>query len=424
MDSFILFGDIITCNKEGKTLTYPNSYIICTNGLCQGIFKEIPNEFKDLQVKDYKNHLILPGFFDLHVHASQYNYRGTGMDLKLLDWLDTYAFPEETKFKDLSYAKKAYSYFVEALQNTFTTRACIFATRHKAATISLMKMLEQTGLITYVGLVQMDQNAPDTLRQENAECALQETKEYLDESKEFINTHPILTPRFAPSCSDALLKGLGDLNQKVLLPVQSHLNENPSEVAFVKELFPWSKNYSDVYDQYHLFGQTKTIMAHCIYNQADEINLMKNDNLYIAHCPESNMNISSGIAPIKKLLENQIQVGLGSDIAGGSSISILKAMEQAIQVSKLSYACLDKTSLPLSITDVFNMATRIGGSFFGNVGIFDKGYEFDCLVINDSQIKSTRDFSLIERLERLVYCGDERLLVDKYCKGIEIKLNK
>ena len=225
---------------------------------------------------------------DLHVHAPQYSFRGLGMDLELLDWLNVNTFPEEAKYSNIEYAKKAYSIFVEDLKKEATTRACIFATINNESTLLLMEMLEKSNLCTYVGKVNMDRNSSEDLCEESAEISLEETDKWIaDALKRFKNTKPILTPRFVPSCSDELMKGLGILQKKYKLPVQSHLSENLSEISWVKKLNPKSNCYGDAYDMFGLFGGSgKTVMAHCVYSTEEEIELMKKNKVFIAHCPE------------------------------------------------------------------------------------------------------------------------------------------
>ena len=161
------------------------------------------------------------------------------------------------------------------------------------------------------------------------------------------------------------------------MPVQSHLSENPSEAKWVKELCPWSEFYGDAYDRFGLFGSGgPTLMAHCVYSDDKEIERIKERGVYIAHCPESNMNLSSGIAPVQRFLEGGIHVGLGSDVAAGSTENIFHAMRQAIQASKIRWRLQDSSLKPLTIEEVFYMATKGGGEFFGKVELdFDDGIQ-------------------------------------------------
>ena len=361
----------------------------------------------------------------MHIHAPQYSYRGLGMDMELLEWLEVNTFPEEAKFESVDYAKKAYGIFVENLRRSATTRACIFGTVHRPATLLLMDMLEKTGLDTYVGKVNMDRNCPEYICEETQESA-DETLEWIKDvnHRKYQNTHPILTPRFTPSCTDELMEELKKLQMRYDLPVQSHLSENPGEIAWVKELCPWSEFYGDVYDRFGLFGaDCRTVMAHCVYSDDSEIARMKENGVFIAHCPESNMNVSSGIAPVRKFLEEGLHVGIGSDVAGGSTENLFRAMAHAVQSSKLRWRLQDDSLEGLTAEEVFYMATKGGGEFFGKVGSFEPGYEFDAVVLDDSRLKHPQPLDIRSRLERMIYLADDREIRAKYVKGQEIDLN-
>ena len=426
MNSFIIKGDICYSADKNTILTYENSYAVCVDGISRGVYPVIPEEYRALPIHDYSGMLVMPGMVDLHIHAPQYAYRGMGMDKELLEWLNSYAFPEEAKYADLSYAESAYSIFADAIKNSATTRLCVFGTKHTEATKLLMDQLDAAGVCSYVGRVNMDRNAPDDLREPSAEYAIAETERFITETQgRYRRTRPIITPRFVPSCSDKAMEGLGRLAAKYNAPVQSHLSENPDEVAWVKELCPDADSYGDAYDRYGLFGRpTKTVMAHCVWSDERETELMKRNGVYIAHCPASNMNVASGIAPIRRYLDMDMNVGLGSDVAGGHSESIFAAMREAIQVSKLYKRLVDADAKPLDIAQAFYMATLGGGSFFGRVGSFKPGYAFDAAVIDDSLLPHPQPLTLIERLERAVYLGgDIKALRGKYCEGEKLMVN-
>ncbi|WP_405321636.1 amidohydrolase family protein [Frisingicoccus sp.] len=426
MKNFVLKGNILYSKNSDKIEEYPDSYLVCEEGISRGVFRSLPEQYKNLPLKDYGEKLIIPGLVDLHIHAPQYAYRGMGMDLELMDWLQQQAFPEEAKYIDLEYAKKAYGIFAQQMKISATTRASIFATRHSEATKLLMELLEDTGLMTYVGKVNMDNDAPENLIEESADISAAHTIEWLDGIEgRFQRTKPILTPRFIPSCTKALLKKLQQIRTDYDLPVQSHLSENPGEIAFVKELFPEAAFYGDCYDRYDLFGQkpgsplTKgTIMAHCVYSGDEEIALMKQNGVFIAHCPASNMNISSGIAPVRKYMEQGLHMGLGSDVAGGQTESMFRAMTDAIQMSKMYWRLVDDTKKPLTFDEAFYLATKGGGAFFGKVGSFEEGYELDALVLNDEHLPHPQKLTLHQRLERFAYLGgDVQGIVSKYVAG-------
>ncbi len=418
MNNFILKGDICYSKNISELHTINNGFVICLNGKSKGVFKKIPEEFKNLPIVDYSNYLIIPGLCDLHTHAPQYPFTGLGMDSELLEWLNTRTFPEEIKYSNIEYAEKSYQHFTQDLLKSATTRACIFATVHKHSTQLLMKKLEKTGLHCYVGLVNMDINAPDTLCDSSTESLIN-----LLENHTFKNVLPILTPRFIPSCSNKLLKRLAIIRDKYNLPIQSHLSENTSEWELVKLQCPNSLFYGDAYNQYRLFGKSenkyfRTVMAHCIHSCDDEINLMKENKVFMAHCPSSNINLASGIAPVRKMLENNVKIGLGTDIAAGNSLSVLRAVTDCIQVSKLYFSLIDKSKKPLTFAESFFLATKGGGEFFGNVGSFENNFEFDAIVIDDSKINSYYNLSISERLERFSYISGNNFEVkSKYVNG-------
>lgn len=422
---FILKGNVVYSKNKDELRILKDHYLISESGLVKGVFEKVPPEYAQVSVSDYGECLIIPGLTDLHVHAPQYTFRAMGMDMELLEWLETNTFPEEAKYQDLEYARRAYRIFTDNLKRSATTRACIFGTIHRDATLLLMDQLEQSGLVTYVGKVNMDRNCPDYLREESAEESGIQTVEWIKDvlHKKYQNTMPILTPRFTPSCSDELMENLKKIQMYYQIPVQSHLSENPGEIAWVKELCPWSEFYGDAYDRFGLFGaDCKTVMAHCVYSGKEEQQRMKENGVFIAHCPESNMNLSSGVAPVRTFLEEGMHVGIGSDVAGGSTENLFKAMALAIQASKLRWRMQDDGLKPLTLEEVFYIATKGGGEFFGNVGSFEPGFELDAVVLDDTRIVHSQNLDVRARLERMIYLADEREVRAKYVRGREICL--
>lgn len=423
MKSFVCKGDICY-SKDVQTLeTLENGYLICENGVSVGAFPQIPEQYKDLPLLDFTGKLILPGFIDLHVHAPQYGFRGLGMDLELLEWLDTHTFPQEAKYIDQEYAKKNYIQFVKEMRKGPNTRGCIFGTIHRESTEILMELLAKAGLGAFVGKVNMNRNSPDILREKSTEASATDTIQWLEEvSNKFTRVKPILTPRFLPSCTDDLLEKLGEIQKKYHLPVQSHLSENHGEIAWVQELFPKSTCYGNAYDSFGLFGGEgcPTIMAHCVLSGEEEIALMKERNVFVAHCPESNVNLASGIAPIRRYLNEGMSVGLGSDVAGGTRCSLFFAMAEAVRVSKLRWRLVDESLAPLTIPEVFYMATKGGGAFFGKVGSFEKGYAFDAFVLDDRAYNPMGEYTVSQRVERAVYLSQDEDVTHKFVDGIQL----
>ena len=429
MADFVLKGHICYSESKNELITRENAYVVCVGGKSKGVFTELPQQYAVLPLKDYSDCLIVPGMIDLHIHAPQYAFRGMCMDLELMDWLNRYTFPEEAKYMELEYAERAYAIFVNALKASATTRAVVFATRHRPATELLMKLMEESGIASYVGKVNMDREAAEVLVEESAAVSASETVQWIEAVKEkYTNTKPILTPRFIPCCSDTLMEHLRQIQMAYGLPVQSHLSESPGEIDFVHFLRPDNAFYGEVYNDYDLFGKNednqtdvKTVMAHCVWSTDEEIDLMRKNGVFVAHCPASNMNLSSGIAPIRKYLDLGMNIGLGTDVAGGHSDSIFRAITDAIQVSKMYWRYVDQTMKPITFPEAFYMATLGGGAFFGAVGSFAEGYAFDAVVLDDTALVHPQELSVSERLERAVYLGlDTHGIRAKYVNGEKI----
>ena len=420
--TYALKGNIIYSKNKNEINCFENSYLICQDGKSMGVFKKLDEKYKDIEVIDFGEKIICPGLVDLHIHAPQYNFRGMGMDLELLDWLNTYTFPSEAKFKDENYAKRSYQRFVDYLKYGPNTRHVIFASLHVKSTQILMDLMEKSKMVSFVGKVNMDRNGGVDLEEKDADESEKATLDLLESIKgKYKNTYPILTPRFIPSCTDELLEKLRKIKDEYNLPIQSHLSENLGEIEWVKELVPKAKFYGDAYNIFDLFGKNnKTVMAHCVYSNDDEQDLIKENKVFIAHCPDSNTNLTSGIAPAGKYLREGQKIGLGSDVAGGTHASIFKAMADAIKVSKLRYRLVDEKIKPLSLEEAFYMATLGGGEFFGKVGSFEKGYEFDAIVIDDEKLLEEDKFNLKQRLERIVYLSKDEDIVSKFVRGNKI----
>ena len=422
--SFILKGHICHTPEAGTLEIRENAYAVCEEGVCRGIYEAIPEQFRGLKVIDCSGKLILPGMTDLHIHAPQFAYRGTGMDYELMDWLEKIAFPEEMRYADPGYASAAYGIFARRMKASATTRAVIFGTIHTEASLILMDEMEKSGLVTLVGRVSMDRNAPPALTENGAEAAAKEERRFVTESigRGYRRTKPVITPRFVPSCTGELMKALGQMRKEYDLPVQSHLSENPGEVELVAKLEPEAAFYGDVYDRAGLFGRDgKTVMAHCVYSSPEETQRIRDNGVWIAHCPSSNMNIASGIAPVRRYLDRGIRIGLGTDVAGGTSESMFRAVTDAIQVSKMYWRYVDREARPLTFPESFWMATKGGGSFFGKAGSFEEGYAFDAVVLDDSSEEDARPLTVENRLERAFYMELDSIgIMMKFAEGEQI----
>ena len=425
MEKRIFKAHILYTKEKDRFEVIENGYVaVGTDGRVTGVASDLSSlDCEDAEVTDFGDQLLIPAMNDLHVHAPQYRNQGIAMDLELLPWLQKYTFPEEMKYADLGYAERMYRRFVRDLWRFGTMRACVFATIHTESTLLLMRLFQKAGMGALVGKVAMNRNCPEGLS-ESVEEMLRGYESILSEMNGTL-VRPIVTPRFIPSCTPEMLHACGELADKYQLPVQSHLSENKDEIALVQTLEKDSSCYGDAYDRYGLFGQTPTVMAHCVWTEGEELELMKRRGVMVAHCPTSNFNVASGMAPIRKFLDEGLQVGLGSDISAGHDLSIFRMMVYAIQVSKMHYQRQREQSSSgtkasfLTLSEAFWLATKSAGSFFGRVGSFEPGYEFDALVIDDGDLNHDH-YSLLERLERYIYLGDDRQIMHRFCQGKEI----
>ena len=296
----ILKGNLVSAPALGKLEIIEHGCLVLhDDGSIQGVEKAVPQN-ADAEVIDYGDSLIMPSFVDMHLRAPQYPMLGMGMDLPLIDWLNTYTFKTEARFEDSDYARRIYKKLASDLITSGTTRVCMFSSLHTDATLILMEELEKAGVTGYVGKVNMDRNGSPEL-QETTEQSKRETLRWLDACGRFQTVKPILTPRFTPSCTDELMSWLGKLAAERGLYVQSHLSENKGEIAWVKELCPDCAQYWESYDRAGLW-KDHTVMAHCVHSDEREREAMREHGVVTAHCAGSNINICSGVAPVRTLL--------------------------------------------------------------------------------------------------------------------------
>jgi len=314
---------------------------------------EFENKFGSFEGKLIKleKKFLIPGFVDTHIHAPQYPNAGTGIDLTLLDWLNKYTFPTEKKYQDLKFASEIYNKVVQRTLQNGTTTACYYASLHLEATKLLVDIVSQKGQRALIGKVCMDRNSPVDYV-ESTQDNLNNTEKLIIhcQSKNVNLITPIITPRFVPTCTDELMKGLSELAKKYNVPIQSHISENKGEVEWVKELYPNLKNYAQVYDQHGLLNN-KTIMAHGIFLTDEELVLFRERKSGLCHCPISNYSLHSGILDVIRALNAGVKVGLGTDISGGYSPSILQNIRAAIIASSTLQFSDDKY-IPLGYKEI------------------------------------------------------------------------
>ncbi|PQE27442.1 guanine deaminase protein [Rutstroemia sp. NJR-2017a BVV2] len=381
-----------------------------------------------------KGQFIIPGFVDTHNHAPQWAQRGLGRGLEILDWLDQVTFPNEARFEDPVYARKVYSSCVDGFIKQGITTASYYGSLHGEATKILADICLDKGQRAFVGKCNMDRNSPPYYTDASAESSLEVTKDFISHvrkiDQDFSLVSPVLTPRFAITCSPKLLTGLGQIaSENPELPIQTHFCEAESEKSATLSLFPNFKNEADLYESFKLLSE-RSILAHCTIMTDYEIERLATLKCGVAHCPISNTTVGGGFmaAPIREFLRRGIKVGLGTDSGGGFSSSILDAMRQAFIVSNAKHFLTGGADPRLSLAECFYLAT-LGGAqvccLDKQIGNFEVGKQFDALLIDthkNGAMTVVEDKDTLEVLfEKFLMSGDDRNIVDVYVRGRQIK---
>ena len=415
--TLILKGNIISAEKYGELNIIENGYLIANDGIIEGMYQELPKQYENCDIIDYGDKLIMQSFSDMHLHAPQYPMLGMGMDLPLLDWLNTYTFPVEANFKNTDFARKVYKELAQKLIKNGTTRVAMFSSLHKDATLILMEELENAGVTGYVGKVNMDRNGGMDL-EETTQESIDETIDWLKKAN-FKHIKPIITPRFTPSCTNELMEALGKIAKENNLPIQSHLSENTNEIKWVKQLHPDCPEYFDTYQKYGMWNN-KTLMAHCVHSSKRELQSMKDNGVYVVHCASSNQNLMSGVAQVKKMVDNGLNVVIGSDIAGGDHMSMFDCVADTIRASKARNILDNWETGFLTVSQAFYLATSAANKFFDELPGFAKGNKLNCLVLDDSKLISATKLSIKERFERCIYNREDGAIVSVYSEGRKV----
>ncbi|MCU4407295.1 guanine deaminase [Acinetobacter junii] len=370
----------------------------------------------DVEIQHYPEHLIIPGMIDTHIHFPQTEMVGAYGE-QLLSWLNTYTFPTEIQFKDKAYAQEIAKFFVNELLKNGTTTALVFCTVHPESVDALFEAAEQHQMRLIAGKVMMDRHAPEALC-DSAESAYVDSKELIQKWHGQGRALYAITPRFAPTSTPEQLERAGQL--KAEFPdvyVHTHLSENKDEIAWVKDLFPHQNGYLDVYHHYGLTGQ-RSVFAHCVHLEDTEWKCMHDTNSAIAFCPTSNLFLGSGLFPLKQTWDQQVKVGLGTDIGAGTSFSLLQTVNQAYKVQQLQG---DK----LSAYESLYHATLGGAKALDlddKLGNFTVGKEADFVVLDLKatalqQLRQSRAKSIEDSLFALFTMGDDRNIEATYIYG-------
>ncbi|ETI31044.1 guanine deaminase [Phytophthora nicotianae P1569] len=373
-----------------------------------------------------KGQFLMPGFVDTHVHAPQFQFMGTATDVPLMQWLDKYTFPVEQSFEDPKVALKWYSALLDSMLGQGITTAQYFATIHVEATKILADLVERRGQRGLVGLVSMDRNAPDTYVSSSVVKCLADAEEFIQYvlSKNSELVKPVVTPRFVPTCSLQLMKGLGALAKKYDVHVQSHIAESKDEEAFVETLHPGQRD-TELFEQAGLLTQ-KSCMAHGVHLKEDELEILHRTETAIACCPLSNFFFANGFLDVRKVLDKQVDVGLGTDIAGGYSPSMLRAIQTcvlSIKALEIQEGTFDAIMQPFDFKDAFWLATMGGTKALKlekDTGSFAVGKSFDAIFVDVNRgrnlIFSDRD-TPIDVFQKVIHNADNRNFAKVFVKG-------
>ncbi|KAL1407958.1 hypothetical protein Q8F55_004755 [Vanrija albida] len=363
---------------------------------------------------------LCPGLIDTHTHAPQYPNNGLGGALELLPWLQTLTFPLESRFSDPALAERIFRRVIARTLSAGTTTSCYYSTLHVDASVLLAQLCAELGQRAFVGRCSMNRYCADDYVEASTAASMASTKQFLAAVAGLPSTvKPILTPRFALSCTPDLLTELGDLAAATGLPVQTHLAENTSEIAEIRRLFPESKTYAGVYAAHGLLTP-RTILAHAVHLDDAEREVISSHGAGISHCPGSNTNLNSGAARVLDMLGAGIKVGLGSDCSGGCGTGILPQIRDARTVSRgLAFEGLADRGL--SIPELFHMATLGGASLCGleDVGNFTPGKQFDALWVKPRSPGMWVDDgeAVGSVFEKWLFTGDDRDIAAVWVQG-------
>ena len=360
--------------------------------------------------------LIIPGLIDCHVHFAQTEMIAAYGE-QLLTWLTEHAFPAEEKFADPAYASAIAKIFTTELLNNGTTTAMVFGTVHPQSVEALFEVAEAKNMRLIAGKVMMDRNCPPAL-QDTAESSYHQSKALIDKWHGRGRLAYALTPRFAPTSTPAQLAVCRDLMAEYPdVYMQTHVSENLQECEWVKELFPESADYVGVYEDAGLLRK-RSVLAHGIHLNERELTAIRDHDTAIAHCPTSNLFIGSGLFNLKAVREHKITVGMGTDVGGGSSFSLLQTYNEAYKVQQL-------LGNKLSAFEGLYLST-LGGAraldLEGTIGQLEVGVEADIVVLDWAatpflEFRLAQSHSLHDKLFALMMLGDDRSIAATYLMG-------
>jgi len=382
-----------------------------------GDFADMPRDSAAL-IQLGRDALIVPGFVDTHLHAPQLEMIGS-YGGHLLEWLNRYTFPTEAKFSDPKHAAQIAEAFFDELLRNGTLCALIFSTIHAEATEIFFAEAERRGFRGIIGKTMMDRNAPPELL-ENVRDSYDQSRTLLQKWHKRGLLRYAITPRFAPTSTPELLEAAGQLKREFPEAyVHTHISENRNEVTWVQQLFPEAE-YADVYERYGLLDE-RTVLAHGVWLTEEELDLLARRKARIAHCPNSNLFLGSGLFRLHHTLDAGVGVGLGTDIGAGTTPSMFTAMADAYKVQQVQ-------GVSLSPFHLWYLATLGGAralSLDTESGSIEAGKSADFLVLDLHatplvSMRSERASSIEDLLAGLIFMGDDRVVKTRFIAGHEV----
>ncbi|SMF75134.1 guanine deaminase [Xaviernesmea oryzae] len=377
---------------------------------------------KEIEEIDHRPHLILPGFIDMHLHFPQMQVIAS-YAADLLEWLNTYTFPEECRFVESGHAARIATHFYDELLRHGTTTAVAYCSVHKASADAFFTEALKRGMCMVGGKVMMDRNAPQGLL-DTPEMGYDETRQVIADWHGKGRNHVAITPRFAITSTPAQMKAAQALAEEFPdLFIQTHLSENHEEIRYTLEFYPQAKDYTDIYAHYGLLGP-KTLLGHAIHLSEREADVLSEAGAVAVHCPTSNLFLGSGLFPMKALMrrEKPVRVAVATDIGGGSSYSMLRTMDEAYKIQQL----LGERLNPLESFYLMTRGNAEALSMTDRIGTLEPGTDADLTVLNAAATPAMRlrmetVKTLPEELFLLQTIGDDRAVVETYVAGEAMK---
>jgi guanine deaminase len=377
----------------------------------------LPQLGRDIRIEDHRGKILLPGFIDTHAHFPQVDVIAS-YGSQLLDWLEKYTFPEETKFANRAHADTAAKFFLDRLLENGTTTASVFCTVHPESVDAFFSQSEARGLRMIAGKCFMDRNAPDGLR-DTAESGIRESIELIERWHGHARSLYAITPRFAATSTPEQMRAMGEIAKRFPTTyIQSHVAENKAEVDWIAQLYPDHRSYLDVYDHYGLL-RDKSIYAHCIYLDDVDRARMREAGATPSFCPTSNLFMGSGLYNVQQALDAGNRVSIGTDVGGGTSYSMLRTLGEAYKVQQ-------QQGVSLSPAYALYLATLGGAkalSLDDKIGSVSAGKEADFILIDPkatpllARRTSVRDDPL-DTFFALMTLGDDRAVAATYVNGV------